>query len=57
MNDWVEGQCSVTCGGGTRTDTRTVKHKAKYGGLCKEKLTRVVKCNTKCCPGKFYLLQ
>ena len=47
------GECSVTCGGGTRIDTRTKISEAKYGGHCdlmghqKEE-----SCNTEECPRK-----
>ena len=50
------GECSVTCGGGTRIDTRTKKSEAKYGGTCDPMgHERVVDCNTHICPRKSIL--
>ena len=30
--DWIVGDCSQSCGGGTRTRTRAVKVSAQHGG-------------------------
>ena len=51
-SDWQAGECSVSCGGGTRTNTRTKKIKEAHGGTCKGKATNKEKCNTKKCPSK-----
>lgn len=42
--------CSLTCGGGSRTDTRVVLIQAAYGGQACPVLTRTVSCNTQACP-------
>ena len=45
MNDWVLGACSVTCGTGTRHDTRTVQTPASgTGTACPTDLDRTVEC-------------
>jgi len=45
MNDWVLGACSVTCGTGTRRDTRTVQISASgTGTACPTDLERTVEC-------------
>ena len=52
-NDWELGECSVTCGGGTRVDTRTVATEEMYGGTCDpEGDLKVEHCNTDDCPRK-----
>ena len=52
-NDWQFGECSVTCGGGQRIDTRTVQTEATCGGVCMpDDSERVVHCNTEACPRK-----
>ena len=51
-NDWDFGECSVTCGGGTRTDKRTLKTKEMNGGFCDAMGgQRETSCNTIGCPG------
>ena len=52
--DWVIGDCSVTCGGGTRTNTRTSKASAANGGVvCNEETISIDEdCNVHPCPGK-----
>jgi len=50
-NDWELGECSVTCAGGTRIDTRTIFSEAMHGGFCDpEGDLRVKECNTEACP-------
>jgi len=50
-NDWELGECSVTCAGGTRVDTRTVATEAMHGGFCDpEGDMRVQECNPEACP-------
>ena len=46
-SSWKLGQCSVTCGGGTRQDTRT----CSVPGQCSGSATRTQNCNTQACPG------
>ena len=54
-NDWELGECSVTCAGGTRVDTRTVATEAMHGGFCDpEGDMRVQECNPEACPGKCF---
>lgn len=50
-NEWELGECSMTCGGGTRVDSRTVAKEAMYGGNCDpEGGLRVEACNAQACP-------
>ena len=52
-NEWELGQCSVTCAGGTRIDTRTKTTEARYGGSCDSMgHQREEHCNTHKCPRK-----
>ena len=47
--DW--DACSVTCGGGTRTETRDMTSRAVNGGYCNlNGGSRIVECNTHACP-------
>ena len=56
-NDWQLGECSVSCGGGTRVDTRTKAKVEAYGGTCDENENqREVACNTEDCPRNAYHL-
>ena len=51
-NDWVQGDCDKSCGGGVRTDTRTVNVDAQHGGdECQGPSSMEVSCNTQECPG------
>ena len=46
------GNCSVTCGGGTRTKSRTPKVAPEYGGIACEGPDSVEEiCNLHKCPG------
>ena len=52
-NDWVIGECSKDCGGGTRTNTRTEKLSADHGGdACDGASSIEESCNIQECPGK-----
>ena len=53
-NNWVEGVCSNSCGGGNQTNTRTIKVKAANGGTeCDGEHTMVnIGCNNQECPSK-----
>ena len=42
--------CSTTCGGGTRTDTR-IKRKKEINTVCDGEATKKETCNTEPCPG------
>merc|ERR1719430_2308982 len=49
-SEWTIGQCSVTCGGGTRTNTRFIKQTAEFGGeKCQGEDSMTVNCNTDGC--------
>ena len=49
--DWVIGQCSVSCGTGTRTNIRTKIVQEENGGACNGGTTEIEACNTQECPG------
>ena len=50
---WTTGQCSKTCGGGQRTDTRLKHVEAQFGGEeCVGDASQQVSCNTDECAGK-----
>ena len=45
--------CSVTCGGGLRTSSRTIVQNAENGGKeCQGDKVKGEKCNTDPCPGR-----
>ena len=51
-NDWVIGVCSVTCGEGIRTNTRTQKEAAQFGGdECEGLASSTESCYDQDCPG------
>ena len=56
-DDWIMGDCSVTCGGGTRTNTRTSKASAANGGVvCNEETISIDEaCNVQPCPGTNFI--
>ena len=54
-SDWEMGGCSVTCGEGTRTNTRTKKVDEANGGVCIGEPTAEENCNDQDCPGKTVL--
>ena len=47
---WVDGQCSVTCGTGTKTNTRTKLVNEANGGTCPGQPSEIVECNKDPCP-------
>ena len=50
--DWIIGDCSKTCGVGTRYKTRTPKVSAEHGGKeCNGSTSAKEDCNFKTCPG------
>ena len=55
-NDWQIGECSKTCAGGTRTNTRTKKVQEAHGGTCigNENVKEI--CNTQKCPRTYFRL-
>ena len=51
MNNWgAWGDCSKTCGGGTKTRSRTVKVQARNGGNSCPTTSESTSCNTQACP-------
>ena len=54
-SDWQIGQCSVTCGRGNRTNTRSKLLKEKNGGVCTGEATAQEVCNNPGCPGNIDL--
>ena len=50
-NDWVIGECTESCGGGTRTKMRTENVSAAYGGEpCDGAASIEESCNIQKCP-------
>ena len=52
-DDWQIGECSKTCAGGTRTNTRTKKVKEDHGGSCPGEASLQETCNTQKCPRRY----
>ena len=51
-NNWSPySACSKTCGGGSRSKTRTKKVKEVHGGNCEGEHKINESCNTQDCPG------
>ena len=51
-NDWDIGECSVSCGGGRKSSTRSKRIVERYGGLaCAGNSTKEESCNEHHCPG------
>ena len=50
-NDWILGECSQTCGTGTRTNTRTKSIVEEHGGTCTGQTSEIESCNIQECPG------
>ena len=49
---WSWGACSVTCGGGTQSGSRTISQQAANGGTeCTGETTTTQPCNTESCQG------
>ena len=49
--DWVEGDCSATCGTGEQNNTRTKLVEEAHGGTCTGGYTNVTSCLVVECPG------
>ena len=49
-NSW--SACNKSCGGGTRTKSRTKSVTEANGGTCSGTLTKTEACNDQDCPGK-----
>ena len=55
-DEWVPGECSVTCGTGTEIRTRTKLVNETNGGTCTGQKTEIVTCEMDPCPSKtFYI--
>ena len=55
--DWMFTECSVTCGGGTRTKSRIPKVSPEYGGIACDGPDSVEEtCNVENCPGIYVSL-
>jgi len=53
LSDWSAfGDCSATCGGGTKERTRSNTTQAANGGAACSELSESRSCNTDGCPGK-----
>ena len=51
-NEWIIGTCSSSCGGGTRTNTRSKNVSAEYeGDECEGTTSITESCNVQECPG------
>ena len=54
-DEWIIGHCSVTCGDGTRTNSRIPKVVAQFGGdECDGTSSSTEKCKDRECPGRTY---
>ena len=49
-SEWQLGDCSATCGGGTRSDARFKLVTEQFGGVCIGEPSRVETCNPEECP-------
>eukprot|EP00054_Salpingoeca_dolichothecata_P028004 m.209296 g.209296 ORF g.209296 m.209296 type:complete len:1563 (-) comp26099_c1_seq1:290-4978(-) len=57
LSDYQDvGQCSVTCGGGTVSQTKVVLQPASSDGQCETITPRTVECNTDFCPDDLLVL-
>ena len=55
-DQWIIGDCSVTCGEGTRTNTRTQNETAQFGGdECDGSTSAIENCKEQECPGRICL--
>ena len=53
LSDWGDfGTCSVTCGGGTQTRTRSITTPVANGGAACGATSESQSCSTNGCPGK-----
>jgi len=49
-DEWVLGECSKTCGTGTRRNTRVKLVEESHGGTCDGQEAEIDQCNTDPCP-------
>ena len=50
-DDWVEGDCSRTCGAGQQNNTRVKLVEEANGGTCTGESSNVTSCLVSECPG------
>ena len=50
-DEWVRGECSTTCGSGSRLNTRVKLVEEANGGSCAGQSTETEHCNLQECPG------
>ena len=53
-DEWTIGECSKTCGTGTRLNTRTKLVNEANGGTCDGEPSEVDECNSQPCPGNIH---
>lgn len=55
----IQSTCSVTCGGGIKSSTRTCNNPSPANGglFCSGLSTKIEPCNAHSCPGNFWLKQ
>ena len=51
-DEWILGECSTTCGVGTRTNTRVKDVTEANGGTCDGHPYEIEECKIRECPGK-----
>ena len=51
-DEWILGECSTTCGVGTRTNTRVKVVTEANGGTCDGQPYEIEECKITECPGK-----
>ena len=54
-SDWVEGDCSTTCGAGQQNNTRAKLIEETNGGNCTGESTEVLSCVFRPCPGTYQI--
>ena len=54
-DEWVEGECSATCGYGTKTNTRVKLVEESNGGTCDGEATEVLQCQDVECPSTWII--
>ena len=50
-DEWTIGECSKTCGTGTRINNRTKLVEEANGGTCDGQPSAIEECNPEPCPG------
>ena len=51
--DWVEGECSTTCGPGVQNNTRIKLIEEAFGGTCIGEYNNVTDCELEPCLGMY----